>query len=151
MRRIFFDMDGVLVDFDRYIRENNMTVEDAKYHPGAYLAMPEMEHAVESVRLLIAMGWECWIATRPPTGNPYSYTEKARWVAEHLPELANRVIVTPDKGMLGDEGDYLVDDRPHKANCHLFRGKLLHFGAGITWLDVVQFFRTREHELRDVA
>lgn len=74
---------------------------------------------------------------------PGAYGEKAQWVAEHLPELAERVIVTPDKGLLGDEYDYLVDDRPHKANCEGFRGQLVHFAPGTTWLDLVGYLRNQ--------
>lgn len=147
MNRIFIDMDGVCVDFDALVRALGLTGDELKVLPGAYLRMKPMEGAIEAIRLLIAMGWECWIATRPPTGVASAYSEKAQWIAEHLPELADRVIVTPDKGLLGDEGDYLIDDRPHKANCLAFPGRLLHFAPGVTWLDVVLFFRARQHLL----
>jgi len=147
MNRIFIDMDGVSVDYDRYVLESGLDRTTVKRTPGSYLKMKPYPGAIEGIRLLLSMGYECWIGTRPPTGVPSAYSEKAQWIIEYLPELANRVIVTPDKGLLGDAGDYLLDDQPHKANCAAFPGRVLHFGPGTTWIDVLMFFR-RENRKR---
>jgi 5'(3')-deoxyribonucleotidase len=88
------------------------------------------------------MGFEVWIATKPPTGIPYAYSDKAAWVLRELPELKRRIIVTHDKGLLGDAGDYLCDDRPHKANCERFAGTLLRFIDGYHWPQALDFFRS---------
>lgn len=45
----------------------------------------------------------------------------------------NRLIITHDKGLLGDEHDWLCDDRPEKANCRQFKGRLLSFVDGFHW------------------
>ena len=37
--------------------------------------------------------------------------------------------------------DYLCDDRPHKANCLQFKGKLLAFTDGFHWEQALQWFR----------
>ena len=145
MDRLFFDMDGVLVDFNGYVQELNRlearihmdgaifmppwTGETVKKMRGAYLDMQPIAGAIEGVRSAIGMGFDVWLATKPPTGIAFAYADKAAWVFKHLPELKRKLIVTHDKGMLGDYGDILVDDRPHKANCCEFRGTLVPFAA----------------------
>lgn len=133
MNRVFVEMDGVIVDFDAYKTANGLTGDEVKRRPGAYLAMPAIPGALEAVRSVISMGFEVWIATKPPTGVPCAYSDKAAWVLRELPELKRRIIVTHDKGLLGDAGDYLCDDRPHKANCEQFAGTLLRFVDGYHW------------------
>ena len=147
MNRIFVDMDGVIVDFDAYKTAHGMTGEEVKRQPGAYLEMPAIPGALSAVRSLIGMGFEVWIATKPPTGVPYAYSDKAAWVIRELPELKRRIIITHDKGLLGDSGDYLCDDRPHKANCEKFAGTLLRFVDGYHWPQALEFFR-REARIR---
>ena len=44
--------------------------------------------------------------------------------------------------LLGDEADYLIDDRPHKANCLKFKGTLLVYEGGRQeWPELLQIFR----------
>lgn len=141
MNRVFVDLDGVVVDFDGYKRAADLTSAELKVIPGAYLNMLPIPGAIEAVRSLIGMGFEVWIATKPPTGVPHAYSDKAAWVMRHIPELKRRIIVTHDKGLLGDVGDYLCDDRPHKANCERFAGTLLRFVDGFHWSHALEFFR----------
>lgn len=126
--RVFIDLDGPTVDFDRYMREHNLTSDEVKARPGAYLEMEPVDGALKAISSIIGMGFEVWIATKPPTGIPFAYADKAAWVLKHLPDLKRRIIITHDKGMLGDKGDFLIDDRPHRANCFRFLGQLLPFG-----------------------
>lgn len=144
MNRVFVDMDGVIVDFAAYKIANGLTSEEVKRRPGAYLDMPAIPGAVAAVRSLIGMGFEVWIATKPPTGVSHAYGDKAAWILRELPELKRRIIVTHDKGLLGDVGDYLCDDRPHKANCEQFPGVLLRFINGYHWPQALAFFRERQ-------
>lgn len=143
MNRIFIDMDGVIVDFDEFKTTRGLTGDEVKQLPGAYLAMKPIAGAIEAVRSLIGMGYEVWVATKPPTGIAFAYGDKASWIFEHLPELKRRIIVTHDKGLLGDTGDYLIDDRPHKANCGKFSGELFVFGPVFKWPQVLDYFRKR--------
>lgn len=133
MNRVFIDMDGVIVDFDSYREKFGATGDEIKRQPGAYLAMQPYPGAIKAVCSLIGMGYEVWIATKPPTGIAFAYADKAQWVMDYLPELKRRIIITHDKGLLGDEGDFLIDDRPHKANCEAFKGQLLRFTDGRGW------------------
>jgi 5'(3')-deoxyribonucleotidase len=141
MNRIFIDLDGVIVDFDAYAKPLGLTGDELKRLPGAYLSMPPVPGALEAVRSLIGMGYEVWAATKPPTGIAFAYADKAQWIFNHLPELKRRIIITHDKGLLGDEGDFLIDDRPYKANCEKFRGSLIVFKDGTRWPEVLEWFR----------
>lgn len=139
MRRVFLDMDGVVVDFEGYLRVRNaerekrglplITGDDVKRERGAYYEMWPVDGAIEGVHSIIGMGFDVWLATKPPTGISGAYGDKAAWVLRHLPELKRKLIITHDKGMLGDGWDFLVDNRPHMANCHEFRGSLIQFGS----------------------
>lgn len=141
MNRVFIDMDGVIVDFESHMKSLKLTGDEVKRMPGAYLQMPPIYGAVDAVRSVIGMGYEVWIATKPPTGIAYAYADKAAWVMKHLPELKRRIIVTHDKGLLGDNGDWLCDDRPHKANCEQFEGTLLRFVDGFHWKEALDILR----------
>jgi len=141
MNRAFCDMDGCIVDFAGFKKKHGLTSAEVKVRPGAYLDMEPIPGAIEAVRRIISMGFEVWIATKPPTGIPYAYSDKAAWVLRHIPELKRRIIITHDKGLLGDKGDFLVDDRPHKANCERFPGTLLRFVDGYHWPQALDFFR----------
>lgn len=143
MNRVFVDMDGVIVDFDAYRRSLGLTGDEVKRRPRAYLEMPPIPGAIQAVRSVIGMGYEVWIATKPPTGVPYAYSDKAAWVFNNLPELKRRIIITHDKGLLGGPGDYLLDDRPHKANCRQFTGTLLAFVDGFHWPEALAYLRTK--------
>lgn len=133
--RVFIDLDGVVVDFARFMAEHNMTGDQVKALPGAYFSMKPIPGALEAVRSIIGAGYEVWIATKPPTGIAFAYGDKAEWVLQHLPELKRRIIVTHHKGMLGRPGDWIIDDRPHKAFIDEFEGTVIHFGGdtGTGW------------------
>lgn len=147
MNRVFVDMDGVIVDFDKFRDERGLTGDQVKTMQGAYLQMPAIDGAIAAVRSLIGMGYEVWLATKPPTGVPHAYSDKAAWVMENLPELKRRIIITHDKGLLGDAGDFLCDDRPHKANCEQFKGTLLRFVDGFHWPQALDVLRKRSNGL----
>lgn len=147
MNRIFIEMDGVLADFDGLKRELGVEGEELKKMPGAFRYMMPIPGAIAGVRSLIGMGFECWVATKPPTGVLHAYADKAEWILHHLPELKRRIIMTHDKGLLGDMNDYLIDHRPHKANCEKFPGSLIHFGDGVTWEGVLATMRSERRPL----
>jgi 5'(3')-deoxyribonucleotidase len=146
MNRIFIDLDGVLVDFDAYKSTHGLTGDEAKKKQNAYLEMSPIPDALQSVRSLIGMGYEVWVATKPPTGVAFAYADKAQWVLDHLPELKRRIIITHDKGLLGDQRDYLIDDRPHRANCEKFSGELITFKPG-EWPAIVEKFSAKHKAL----
>lgn len=143
-------MDGVIVDFDSYRKKMDATGDMIKAQVGAYANMDPLPGALDAVRSVIGMGYDVWIATKPPTGIAFAYADKAQWIFDHLPELKRKIIVTHDKGLLGNKRDFLIDDRPHKANCETFAGALLHFGGddpdALTWPTILRFLTGQSKE-----
>lgn len=148
MHRVFADMDDVVVDFSGFAREKNLTPDEIKRHPNAYFDMKPIPGAIEALHELIRLGFEVFIAAKPPTGVADSYRDKALWIFHYIPELSRHLIITPDKGLLGDEGDFLCDDRPEKANCEKFRGTLLRFQNGYGWKEALEYLRPKSPLLR---
>lgn len=147
-------MDGVIVDFDGFVKKTGMTSKQIKTVPGCYVEMGPIVGAIEGVKKLIALGYEVHIATKPATGIAHTYSDKALWVFKWLPELTNRIIITHDKGLLGDIYDFLIDDRPQKGNCMKFPGTLLAYSEGkFGWPQILELFeglvgyRKTHHEL----
>jgi len=140
-KRVFVDLDGPLVDFDRYMREHNATADEVKVKRKAYLEMHPVGGAIDAVRSIIGMGYDVWIATKPPTGVPHAYADKAEWVMRNLNELTRKIIITHHKGMLGGADDFLIDDRPHKAGCEEFAGTLIKYGEGFGWPEILDMLR----------
>lgn len=155
MNRVFVDMDGVIADFEGMRDSFKMTSDQYKVQPGAYLLIEPLPGALEAVRSLIGAGYEVWIATKPPTGIPFAYADKVTWILNYLPELKRKIIITHDKGLLGDSGDFLVDDRPHKANCTQFKGTLIPFDSkgqnGVTWSEAIQQIKNQVHSPRKLS
>lgn len=131
MPRVFIDLDGPTVDYDLYREQNpDVYIRDT---PGAYFAMEPTPDALAAIRSIIGMGYNVFIATRPCHGRPLTYSEKVAWVLKYLPELDRKIILTHDKGLLGDGDDFLVDDMPEKANCDQFKGRLLVWEPTTGW------------------
>ena len=142
MIKIFTDMDGVLAIFDGYAEEFNLTSAVIKCRLGAYLDMKPMPGALNAMHDLVGLGYDVWIATKPPTGVASAYAEKAEWVFKYLPEFKQKLIITPNKGLLGNRLDFLIDDRPEKAHCCDFPGRVLHFIDGtFGWVEILRYFR----------
>lgn len=120
-------MDGVLVNFEETMRKLDVTGDQMKKMPGIYRVLSPYPYAINLVDSVIGMGFDVWLATKPPTGIPWAYGDKVAWVLEHLPVLQRKIILTHDKGLLGGDKDILIDDRPHKANCENFPGFLMKF------------------------
>lgn len=155
MNRVFVDMDGVIADFEGMRDTFKMTSDQYKVQPGAYLMIEPLPGALEAVRSLIGAGYDVFIATKPPTGIAFAYADKVTWILNYLPELKRKIIVTHDKGLLGDSGDFLVDDRPHKANCTQFKGTLVTFDSkgqkGVTWPEAIQQIKSQSRKLSELA
>ena len=125
--RVYFDMDGVVADFETAMNEAGSTPSEFKLRAGVYRNLPLIDGALEAIAELIDADVEVWFLTKPPGKNPYSTTEKLQWVKEHFPELYERVIITPDKGAVGTSRDILVDDHPEWANANNFPGTIIKF------------------------
>ena len=126
---LYIDMDGVLVDFKRMLREKNLVTKEeidayVDNTEGIFLDLHPMKDAIASFELL-SQHFETYILTTAPWKNESAWTDKRKWVAKHLGEIADRkLIVTHRKDL--NKGDYLIDDRLAKG-ADKFEGELIHF------------------------
>ena len=129
-KRIFFDMDGVLVDFESGVAKlSEETKEEYKGRidevPGVFALMKPAPGAIEAVQLL-AKHFDVYILTTSPWNNPTAANDKIEWVKKYINSIFHkRVIITHHKELL--QGDYLIDDR-NKNGASEFQGEWLHFG-----------------------
>ena len=127
--RVYLDMDGVIADFERDMIEKGLSAKQLKVIPGSYRNLRPMPSAVEGVHKIIELGFFVIVLTKIPSENPFAATEKILWLNEHFPILEDHIIITPDKGCVGERRDFLVDDHPEWANAHNFPGTIIKFGG----------------------
>jgi 5'(3')-deoxyribonucleotidase len=125
--RIYLDMDGPLADFDRAIIETGTPGNVLKLQPGVFRNLKVVPGAKSAVARLRALAVDVWIMTKSPDGSTLAASEKQAWQQEHFPELRDHIIITPDKGCVGRECDFLVDDHPEWANARNFPGTVIKF------------------------
>jgi 5'(3')-deoxyribonucleotidase len=131
VRKVFLDLDGVVADFEAGMLASGYSDPKLfKLVPEAYDHLPVYPGAAEAIAYFEAAGFDVWIASKIPHENPRAAYGKLLWVKEHFPHLVEKVIITPNKGVLGDEYDILIDDRIHKAHCLEFKGRLIEFVGG---------------------
>ena len=130
-KRIYFDMDGVLVDFESGVAKlDEATKEEYKGKldevPGIFSLMEPVPGATEVVRLL-ARNYDVFILTTSPWNNPTAASDKVEWVKKYLDDVFHkRVIITHRKDLL--DGDYLIDDRGKNGTSE-FKGEWIHFSS----------------------
>jgi len=127
--RLYLDMDGVVADFGLAAKERGLHPQEYKLIPGAYANLLPIPGSVEGVNELLDLGFFIMLLTKIPSKNPYAASEKIMWLNKVLPRLNDFIIITPDKGCVGNSTDTLVDDHPEWANAHNFPGKIFQFGG----------------------
>ena len=119
-KRLFFDMDGVLVDFQSGIDKLS---EDVKKEyegrldevPGIFGLMSPIPGAIDAVHKLQEK-YDVYILSTAPWKNPSAWSDKVKWVTEHLDDVFHkRMVITHCKHLC--EGDYLIDDRGKNGIC----------------------------------
>lgn len=130
-KRIYFDMDGVLVDFESGLNKIDDSVKE-QYSgrldeiPGIFALMEPLPGAAEVVKLL-ARNYDVFILTTSPWNNPTAASDKVEWVKKYLDDVFHkRLIITHRKDLL--IGDYLIDDRA-KNGASEFKGEWIKFGS----------------------
>ena len=128
---LYFDMDGVLVDFASGIRrlppQTFREYEDRLDEvPGIFGLMDPLPGAVEAVTRLAAV-YDVYILSTAPWNNPSAWADKLRFVQCYFPELFHkRLILSHHKELC--KGDYLIDDRS-KHGADSFEGEWIQLGS----------------------
>jgi len=129
---VYFDMDGVLADFHRALRERLTPElvaeygEDLDQIPGIFNDLEPVPGAIDAFKEL-ATKYDVYILSTAPWGNPEVWMEKRLWVEKHLGAVAyKRLILSHNKHLM--IGDYLIDDRT-KNGAGEFSGQLIQFGT----------------------
>jgi 5'(3')-deoxyribonucleotidase len=148
--RIFVDMDGPTADFERGMNEHNLPASKFKLIPGTYINLHPTPGAIDAIHALMDLGFFVIMLTKIPSENPYSATEKIMWIYKHIPRIEDHIIISPDKGCVGTEHDFLIDDHPEWANAHNFVGTVVKFGGDVdiqhshihcpNWRTILQYF-----------
>ena len=92
--KLYFDMDGVLVDFQSGIDKLSDEVKE-KYKdnldnvPGIFGLMEPKEGAIEAVHKL-KEHYDVYILTTAPWKNPTAWADKVAWVTKHLNDVFHK-------------------------------------------------------------
>lgn len=135
MKRIYIDMDNVLVDFQSGI--DKLSEETKKEYdgrldevPGIFALMQPNEGAIEAVNLLKDK-YDLYILSTAPWLNPSAWSDKLLWVQKYFGEgkdspFYKRLIISHHKHL--NDGDILIDDR-EKNGAKDFKGEWIQFGS----------------------
>ena len=131
MKRVFIDMDNVLVDFQSGLDQVSEEVK-AEYAgrldeiPGLFAKMKPMEGAIEAVHEL-QKHYDLFILSTAPWKNPSAWSDKVEWVTKYLDDVFHkRMVITHRKDLC--QGDYLIDDRGKNGTSE-FAGEWIEFGS----------------------
>lgn len=142
-RRLFFDMDGVLVDFESGLAqqdEQTLRQYEGRHDeiPGLFGMMKPMPGAIEAVHRL-SEHYDCYILSTAPWKNPSAWSDKVVWITKHLDDVFHkRMVITHCKNLC--KGDILIDDRGKNGTSE-FEGEWIQFGSAAfpDWPAVVAY------------
>ena len=142
-KRLYFDMDGVIVDFASALQlQSEETLKEYEGRldeiPGLFSQMKPMPGALEAVRRLNET-YDCYILSTAPWNNPSAWSDKVAWITEHLDDVFHkRMVITHCKHLC--EGAYLIDDRG-KNGASEFKGEWIQFGSDrfADWKSVLSY------------
>ncbi len=142
MKILHIDMDGVVANFDKRVRELVPDLETkggpdwearsrrvtalAMANPMLFQEMDLIEGAFENVSFL-SRYFDIYFLSTPVWAAPESYRGKRIWLEDKFGALAHKkLILTHRKDLI--IGDYLVDDNTYNGAGE-FQGKHIHFGT----------------------
>lgn len=130
-KRLYSDMDGVLVDFESGLaQQDDQTLKEyeGRYDeiPGLFGLMQPMPGAIEAVHKLNEH-YDCYILSTAPWNNPSAWSDKVTWITKHLDDVFHKkMVITHCKNLC--KGDILIDDRG-KNGTSQFEGEWIEFGS----------------------
>lgn len=146
VKRVYVDMDNVLVDFKSglaRVSEEVKRLYEGRYDeiPDIFSMMDPIPGAIEAMNKMYRDGrFELYILSTAPWRNPSAWSDKLLWVQKYLGEIFyKRIIITHCKNLL--KGDYLIDDRG-KNGTEQFEGVWIPFGTPEfpDWNSVINYF-----------
>lgn len=130
-KRVFVDMDNVLVDFESGLTQVSEEVKQ-KYEgrldeiPGLFGLMKPMPGAIDAMHEL-QKHYDMFILSSAPWKNPSAWSDKVTWVTKYLDDVFHkRMVITHRKDLC--QGDYLIDDRGKNGTSE-FAGEWIEFGS----------------------
>ena len=147
MKRVFIDMDNVLVDFQSGLDQVSEETKAAYAGrldeiPGLFAKMKPMPGAIEAVHEL-QKHYDLFILSTAPWRNPSAWSDKVEWVTKYLDDVFHkRLIISHRKDLC--QGDYLIDDRGKNGTSE-FGGKWIQFGSEQfpDWESVLKYLTSR--------
>jgi 5'(3')-deoxyribonucleotidase len=148
MKKLFFDMDGVLADFESGLERVDDAVKnefEGRYDeiPGLFSLMTPIAGAIEAVETL-SQHYDVFILSTAPWGNPTAWIDKRIWVEKYFKDIFyKRMIITHRKDLV--HGDYLIDDRAKNGTSE-FTGEWIQFGSEDfpDWNSVVSYLSKKD-------
>lgn len=147
-KRVFVDMDNVLVDFDSGLAQVSEEIKK-EYEgrldeiPGVFGLMKPIDGAIEAMHEL-QKHYDLFILSTAPWKNPSAWSDKVMWVTKYLDDVFHkRMIITHRKDLC--QGDYLIDDRGKNGTSE-FSGEWIEFGSEKfpDWKNVLDYLRVQK-------
>ena len=147
-KRVFVDMDNVLVDFESGLAQVSEEVKQ-EYEgrldeiPGLFGLMKPMPGTIDSMHEL-QKHFDLFILSTAPWKNPSAWSDKVSWVTKYLDDVFHkRMVITHRKDLC--QGDYLIDDRGKNGTCE-FSGEWIAFGSEKfpDWNSVLEYLNVKE-------
>ena len=144
-KRVFVDMDNVLVDFESGLAQVSEAVKKGyEGHldeiPGLFGLMKPMHGAIEAMHEL-QKHYDLFILSTAPWKNPSAWSDKVTWVTKYLDDVFHkRMVITHRKDLC--QGDYLIDDRGKNGTSE-FSGEWIEFGSEKfpDWNSVLEYLK----------
>ena len=146
---VYVDMDDTAVNFSKQLRIYQARYPQYQYPQsivGFFSSMEPIEGFHEAWNEL-SEHYDMRFLTRPSPYNLGSYTEKAVWVRDNMGgiDALENLNLNPDKSIVGEDGDYLVDDWDVHGQTE-FKGEFLRFGKDskfMNWKMVTEYLMSK--------
>ena len=147
-KRIYVDMDNVLVDFESGLAQVSDDVKK-EYEgrldeiPGLFGLMEPMYGAIEAMHKL-QKHYDLFILSTAPWKNPSAWSDKVIWVTKYLDDVFHkRMVITHRKDLC--QGDYLIDDRGKNGTSE-FAGEWIEYGSEEfpDWKSVLDYLNAKD-------